>query len=413
MAFAPHSDPAVTVGGSEVAPADRIPVGFVIFQTGNRANGGVESITQIVERARRIRPVIVTQMETPVTERWRRAGLEVHVLPAAYEAWSEGRGAIRHLPRNNVWMAAFVRRRGLRIVHINDIRGFLNLGPGARAAGARLVLNVRDVKPSDQRYTIKWRVAASMSDHVVALSKEMAADVAVRLCGDHLFFGQPRVDHVYSAVDLDVMRPPSPAERAALRARLDLPPDRFVLAYVAAFNDKKAQLAFLERGLPALAARCPSALVCFVGDFRPETDPYARRCADAVAARGLGRHVRFAGYTPTVADWYRAADAILLASRHEGLARCMIEGLACGTPVVSFDVCSAREILDGHACGVVVSEGDHAGLAGAVADLAAERGRLAGLGRAGAQIARQLFEPSLGVRRYEDIYLALGRGRDG
>lgn len=410
MASAPRSDRAAPCGAPDATPGDPIPVGFVIFQTGNRANGGVESITQIVERARSIRPVIVTQMETAVTARWRRAGLEVHVLPAAYEAWSEGRAAIRHLPRNNAWMAAFVRRRGIGIVHINDIRGFLNLGPGARAAGARLVLNVRDVKPADQPYTAKWRLAASMSDHVVALSNEMAADVAARLCGDSLFFGRPRVDHIYSAVDLDVMRPLSTADRAALRARLGLPPDRFVLAYVAAFNDKKAQLAFLERGLPAIAAGWPSALVCFVGDFRPETDPYARRCADAVAARGLDGHVRFAGYTAAVADWYQAADAILLASRHEGLARCMIEGLACGTPVVSFAVCSAREILAGHACGVVVPEGDHTALAAAVAALAADPGRRVTLGAAGARAARQLFEPSLGVRRYEEIYLALGRG---
>src|SRR5262245_388924 len=119
----------------------RPPVGLVVFQTGNRANGGVESITQVLERVRRVHPVIVTQREAPVTARWRRAGLEVHVRPSAFESWSDDRRAVVHAGRNNLWMAAFVRRRGLRVVHVNDIQGWVNLGPGARAGGARLVLN--------------------------------------------------------------------------------------------------------------------------------------------------------------------------------------------------------------------------------------------------------------------------------
>jgi glycosyltransferase involved in cell wall biosynthesis len=392
---------------------DPVEVAFAIFQTGNRANGGVESITQIIERARRVRPVVVTQLETPTTERWRRAGLEVRVRPAAFESWSGGPAGARHIPANQAWMAELVRRRRFRVVHVNDITAFVNLGIGARLAGARLVLNVRDVKPADQPYTLKWRLAASLADRVIALSAEMVEDLQARLCGEHLFFGNPGLEHIYSAVDLDAMRPVTEEARAQMRARLDLPVDRFVLAYVAAFNAKKAQLAFLEQGLGELVARVPSALVCFVGDFAPDRDAYARRCADAVEAQGLGAHVRFVGFSGTVGDWYRAADSVVLASRTEGLARCMIEGLACGTPIVSFDVCSAREILEQHDCGRVARAGDYRGLADAVAQIAADATIRARLGWNGARVARDLFDPDDVVRRYEDAYLALAGGRDG
>jgi len=380
-------------------------IAVAIWQSDNHSDGGVESMTQILERMHRARPVVITQRETPRTERWRRRGLEVHVLPVAYEAWSEEPAGIRHLPRNNAWMAALVRRRRLKVVHMNDLRAFVNLGAGARAAGARLVFNVRDVKPPGQPYKMTWRVAATVCDHVIALSREMASDLETRLSG---FFGRPPVSYFYSVVDLDRMSVPAPAERAALRARLGLAPDRFVLAYVAAFNAKKAQLPFLDQTVPALAARLPSAQVCFVGDFRPDTDAYARQCADVVARRGLDRHVRFVGYTPSVADWYGAADAVVLASRNEGLARCMIEGLARGTPVVSFDVCSAREVLEQHRCGLVVRQGDHAGMVDAIARLAADPDLAAELGRNGARVARELFEPTRVVARYEDLYFAVG-----
>lgn len=379
-------------------------VAVAIWQTENHSDGGVESMTQIIERMHRVHPIVVTQLETPRTARWRAHGLEVHVLPA-YENWSEDPLGVRHLPGINAWIAALARRRRLRVVHLNDIRAFLNLAVGARAGGARIVLNVRGVMPANRPYNAKWRIAATVSDHIIALSNEMARDLAQRMRG---FIRQAPISYFYSVVDLARMSVPSPVERATLRAKLDLPSERLVLPYVAAFNETKAQLKFLERTMPELAARVPSALVCFVGDFRPENDDYARRCADVVAAHCLEDHVRFVGFTPCVADWYGAADAIVLASRSEGLARCMIEGIARGAPVVSFDVCSAREILDEHRCGLVVPQGEYRGLVNAIEQLAASPSLRTEMGARGARVARELFVPERVVSRYEDLYLAVG-----
>jgi glycosyltransferase involved in cell wall biosynthesis len=383
-------------------------VGFAIWQSGNQADGGVESASQVIERMRRARPIVITQHDSAVTARWRQRGLEVHVVPRAYESWSEARTGIVHVPRNNAWMAALVRRRQLRVVHFNDLRAFVNLGAGAGLSRARLVFNVRDVKPGDAPYRLIWRAAATACDRVIALSAEMARDLETRLRG----FGRTApVSYFYSVVDLERMTVPSVAERARLRAQLGLDAGRLILAYVAAFNPKKAQLRFLEEALPAIAARVPTALICFVGDFRPETDPYARACADVVAARGLARHVRFVGYTPAVADWYGAADAVVLASRNEGLARCMIESLARGTPVVSFDVCSAREILEQHRCGLVARQGDYAALVDAIVTLAGAPALRADAGERGARLARDLFDPARVVGGYEDLYLSLAGAR--
>lgn len=381
-------------------------IGVAIWQSLNHSDGGVESITQILERMDRTRPVIITQRETPRTERWRHRGFEVHVLPAVYEAWSKDPASIRHIPRNNAWMASLVRQRGLRVVHVNDIPSFLNVGFGARIGGARLVFNVRDVKPGEEPYKVTWRVAATACDHVIALSEEMARDLESRL---HGFFRTPRVSYFYSVVDMAKMTVPTSAERTNLRGRLALSNDRLVLAYVAAFNEKKAQLRFLQQAMPALVRRVPSVLVCFVGDFRPESDAYARACAEFVAANQMADHVRFVGYTQAVADWYAATDMVLLASRNEGLARCMIEGIARATPVVSFDVCSAREILEQHRCGIVVEQSDYGSLVSAIEQLAVDGKLRTELGANGARLARELFDPDRVVSRYEDLYLSVGR----
>ncbi len=87
----------------------------------------------------------------------------------------------------------------------------------------------------------------------------------------------------------------------------------------------------------------------------------------------------------------------------------MIESLACATPVVSFDVCSAREILEARGCGLVVASGDRGALAESLASLAWDGEARARLGSRGRSTARELFDPARVVRAYERLYLSLVR----
>ena len=387
---------------------------FVVFQTGASANGGVESITQVLEHLTRVRPVVVTQIETPVNERWRRAGIEVRVWSLPYRMGSAFRsgGAAATLrralsfARTNARMRALVRETGARVVHCNDLLALLHTAPGAKSAGARVVQNVRDTLAAGERYGARWRWAATRAaDRTVVLSDEMRAAFVSAL-------GVPgvaeRVEVIPSVVDFRVMAPAGAAERAALRERLGIAPGELAIGYVAGFNPKKAQLRFLEEGAPALRDALPGARVHFVGDFDPEGDPYAAACREAVRARGVEEAVRFAGYSPRVADWYRALDLVVLASAKEGLARCMIEALACATPVVSFDVCSAREVLEGNACGIVARQGDYPALVAALAALGRDPEARRAMGERGAEAARRLFRAEANVGRYEELYRALG-----
>src|SRR5947199_1328191 len=184
-------------------------------------------------------------------------------------------------------------------------------------------------------------------------------------------------------------------------------PDSLAVGVVAAFEPRKGQLDLIRETVPRLLRLDARARVYFIGDFDPERDVYARLCLEEAESAGVRSSVSFVGYTEGVADWYRALDVVAVASRNEGLARCMIEAVACGTPVVSFDVCSAREILEGRGCGVVVASGEHAALAEALASLSSDADERARLGARGAAVARELFDPSEVVRAYERLYLSL------
>lgn len=404
-------------GPSHVTPSvpsePRLPVVFNVWQTGNLANGGVESITQVLTRLRTIRPTVVTQRETPSTERWRRAGLEVIVLPD--DARGSGPRALskaQRLARTNRAMFELVRARGAKVVHNNDIRAHWMFALGARAAGARVVFNVRDVKAGDAPYARSWSVARGLADHVLVLSSEMARAIDGRVRPLPFVRGGD-VGSIYSVVDFARVDEVRARSRDDLRRELGIGGDRIALAYVATINAKKAQLAFLERAARLVLDLDPRIHLYFLGDFDTDKNPYARECARAVARLGVEARVTFVGYSRRVIEWYRAADVTVLASQREGLARCMIESVAVGTPVVSFDVCSAREILERFDAGRVVRQGDYDAFARSVRELV-ERPRLRDeLGARGRAAARKLFDPEVVVREYESLYARLAADARG
>ena len=98
---------------------------------------------------------------------------------------------------------------------------------------------------------------------------------------------------------------------------------------------------------------------------------------------------------------------IVIPTRKEGLARCMIEALACGTPVVSFDVASAREILEEHQCGRVVPQGSYEDLRSEIARLAQSPSLRAEMGANGASLAKELFSAGSCLEKYRQLVSSL------
>jgi glycosyltransferase involved in cell wall biosynthesis len=388
------------VDSEAVAVDTARPVIFVVSQSGSRANGGVESISEILQRLRRVKPIVVTHRETAVTQRWREAGYSV-------KAWPMDANGVRMISTlaSNLKMFRLVRTTGCRVVHCNDIAALWHTAFGARLAGAKVVFNVRNIKPATQRYGWRWQWARRLSQRQVVLSREMQTELQRRLgvANDD----REGIDYIYSAVDLTRFSPADDSRRIELRQRLGIPADSFAIGCVAPFDQRKAQLDFIRQAGPLVKNLVPQARIYFVGDFVPDQNDYARRCAEAAESIGLADRISFVGFSTDINNWYRALDVTVIASRNEGLARCMIESLACGTPVVSFEVCSAREILEQLDRGLVVPQGNYPALVRAIGRLAAEDETRRKLGKTSVDAARRLFDPRRAVARYEQLYLAL------
>jgi polysaccharide pyruvyl transferase WcaK-like protein len=99
-------------------------------------------------------------------------------------------------------------------------------------------------------------------------------------------------------------------------------------------------------------------------------------------------------------------------SRYETFGMVAAEAMACGTPVLAFDIPCLREVLPPE-CGVLVPAFDVGAFATALAELAGDAARCAAMGEAGRDAARRFdWEPL--ARRQEEVYLdAVRDGRGG
>ena len=371
----------------------KTPVVFVILQTGARANGGLQSITEVMCRLREHRPIVLTNLESSFAKHWRKAGIDVTIVP---EQASEGfrrkpLGTLRTYRRYQRALKRILAEAGAQVVHANDPMAFQLSVASAKAAGARILLNLRDtLDPGRRPPRLKYRSLFAAADHLLFLSREMAESWATVAPNARRSFSV-----TYSIVDPDRFTPSLPP---AAEAPVVLVPG--------IFWPKKGQLEFIRRVVPALAERGIESW--FAGDFEPALNGYAAECA--AAAEPYADRVAFLGFRNDLPDLYHRCSVVAVPSRHEGLMRGMVEAMSCGRPVVSFDVCSAREVLEDHSgpAGAVVEQGDYAAMARALVRFATDREEQLAAGQAGSAVARSLFDPAEVVERYERAYRELG-----
>ncbi|HEY3933841.1 MAG TPA: glycosyltransferase [Gemmatimonadales bacterium] len=149
---------------------------------------------------------------------------------------------------------------------------------------------------------------------------------------------------------------PGPAHMA--RNALGLPADRPIALWVGRMVPVKG-LDLLVEAWRTVTQHPARPLLCLVGDGaeRRNLERRSAEYGDSIWFVGNVRHDQ-------LADWYRAADVVVLPSRSEGIPNVLLEGLACGTPFIASDVGGVRSLASDPS--VVVPPGDTAALARAL-----------------------------------------------
>jgi sugar transferase (PEP-CTERM/EpsH1 system associated) len=300
-------------------------------------------------------------------------------------------------------LAGVLREEGARLVHTHNPAAHLYGALGARLAGigggrprvvhtkhGRNEIDGRPVSPVQRRRVLLNRVAAALSDRVVAVGDDTAS-VALEIER----VPAAKVITIGNGVDTAAFRPRAGA--AAARAHLGAPAEGFHVGCVARLAPVKDHRTLIE-AFARLRTIRPDAHLTLVGD-----GPERSAISEHVARLDLDRAVTFAGERADVAPLLAAFDVFALASRSEGISLTLLEAASAGLPVVATRVGGNEEVVIEGKTGFLVPPGDPAALADAL-DSVAERPDRATLGAAGRARVERRFSVERMARAYGDLY---------
>ena len=85
---------------------------------------------------------------------------------------------------------------------------------------------------------------------------------------------------------------------------------------------------------------------------------------------GLNHNTHINKPTNAIGKEYANSSLIVMTSNYEGFGMVLVEAMACGVPAIAFDCkCGPSDIIDNGKNGLLVKEGDIAGLAEAMMKL--------------------------------------------
>lgn len=176
----------------------------------------------------------------------------------------------------------------------------------------------------------KWLIG--QMDHLIATSQKSAD-----------FLNRP-ADVILHGIDTGQFNPPS--DRAALRARLNLPNATLIGCY-GRIRAQKGTGDFIEALVDLLRER-PDVHGLVMGRATGPYVEYEKGLRDQVAAAGLAERIHFLPEVPVheMADWYRVLDLFVAPQRWEGFGLTPLEAMACGVPVVATTVGAFPELFD-------------------------------------------------------------------
>lgn len=303
------------------------------------------------------------------------------------------------------WLRELMREGAFDVVHTHHLGGLIHVAAARGLSrmprivhSEHIILHDWELQPRRlwQRRLL-YQVAAW---HVFTVSGQQLAQLR------QLRLHHRRMFTLHNGVDLTRFRPAA-RSKAETRARLGLPTEGFFLGKVARFATAKRHGVLIEAFEKAVTAQ-PGLRLLLVGDGGIEREKVLAR----INASPHRKRIHLAGLQSDPVPWYQAMDMLVSASENEGLPNAVLEGMACGLPVLANEACGVRELATDGEHGWIGDYSDADQLATAMVQAATTpAARLEAIGAAASDHARRNFSIEAMLGKYERLYTAAAEGR--
>lgn len=162
-----------------------------------------------------------------------------------------------------------------------------------------------------------------------------------------------KISVVLTPIDTDVYRP---IDRTTAYKNVSLDSNRRYLLFVGRLEDGVKRVSAIIRAFSELAEKHKTVDLLIIGDGT-DAEKLRQLALDAVE-RGRIRFLGWLSEAETKAQYYNAAECLLLASWREGFPTVVGEAMSCGTPVLSSNVGGVSELVVENETGWLFEPGD-------------------------------------------------------
>jgi glycosyltransferase involved in cell wall biosynthesis len=304
-------------------------------------------------------------------------------------------------------LCAIFRREKYAVVHTHSSKAGIIGRLAARLAGVKIIVHTIHGLPFHpyQSRLLNWmyvfleRLAARVSTRIVCVADAMAEQAVTAGVANKAKFAT-----IHSGMDLDAFLR-SDAVREEARRNLGITGEDVVIGMIARLFPLKGH-EYLFAAAPEIVQRFPGTRFLLVGEgiLRARFHRILQRL-------GLADRFIFAGLIipERIPEMISAMDILVHTSLREGLAKALPQAMACGKPVVSFDVDGAKEVVREGITGYLVRPKDAHGLSTALCRLLSDAGLRKRMGETGRQSVDPAFRKELMVKRIHSLYGSLAQ----
>jgi len=202
------------------------------------------------------------------------------------------------------------------------------------------------------------------------------------------------VDVIPNGIDVTEF---APRDRVAARDVLGIPQESKVVLFLAdVLDNRRKGFDLLMQALPGCAKRVGDLLLMSVGRNAPPHNssiPWL--------------HLGFVADDRLLSLMYSAADLFVISSLQDNLPNTVLEALACGIPVVGFDVGGISDMVRPGITGLLALPFDVDSLRSAIVELLEDGARRREMATNCRRIAVEEYSLELQAKRYSELYKSL------
>ena len=362
---------------------------------GNAIVGGMETyVSNLITRlpSDEFQVTCLCPYESAFTASLRRLGVKVYIAPIQDDpVW-----------RSIELTVELIRQHRIDVIHSHLLNAQTLAGIAGRLTNTPAVSTIHGRSLWTQEISVSRLTGTNL---IVVCQDAHAQALAAGILAD-------AVSLIPNGVDTDRFTPQRSG--AAFREALGVPPEAPLVGFVGRLALEKGPDKFVQAA-GRIHRQLPEVHFVLVGEGALDN-----QLREMISQMGLKDRVHLAGTHHSTETVYPAFDLLLQTSRSEAMPLVLLEGMACGCPIVALGVGGVAELIESGTNGILVSPGawsyiaspypgDWEGVAAAAIDLLGQPARLKQMGQAGRQRAEEVFDIRHSVRETAAVFQRLVR----